>query len=113
MKRPQLSRRDFMQAAGAAAGAALLTPARLFATPESAAPGYALTIATTPLELAPNRIVSVTTYNGQFPGPLLRLEEGRDCWRRSRSRLPGSLTLFHCHQQLHMDFGFMALFDYV
>ena len=25
---------------------------------------------------------------------------------------PG-LTLFHCHQQLHMDFGFMALFDYV
>ncbi len=26
--------------------------------------------------------------------------------------LPG-LTLFHCHQQLHMDFGFMTLFDYV
>jgi FtsP/CotA-like multicopper oxidase with cupredoxin domain len=25
---------------------------------------------------------------------------------------PG-LTLFHCHQQLHMDFGFMNLFDYV
>jgi FtsP/CotA-like multicopper oxidase with cupredoxin domain len=24
---------------------------------------------------------------------------------------PG-LTLFHCHQQEHMDFGFMALFDY-
>jgi FtsP/CotA-like multicopper oxidase with cupredoxin domain len=22
-------------------------------------------------------------------------------------------TLFHCHQQLHMDFGFMALFDYL
>ncbi len=22
-------------------------------------------------------------------------------------------TLFHCHQQLHMDFGFMFLFDYV
>jgi FtsP/CotA-like multicopper oxidase with cupredoxin domain len=21
-------------------------------------------------------------------------------------------TLFHCHQQLHMDYGFMALFDY-
>jgi FtsP/CotA-like multicopper oxidase with cupredoxin domain len=28
------------------------------------------------------------------------------------SNNPG-LTLFHCHQQLHMDFGFMALFDYV
>jgi FtsP/CotA-like multicopper oxidase with cupredoxin domain len=25
---------------------------------------------------------------------------------------PG-MTLFHCHQQLHMDFGFMCLFDYV
>jgi len=24
---------------------------------------------------------------------------------------PG-MTLFHCHMQLHMDFGFMALFDY-
>jgi FtsP/CotA-like multicopper oxidase with cupredoxin domain len=24
---------------------------------------------------------------------------------------PG-MTLFHCHQQLHMDFGFMCLFDY-
>jgi FtsP/CotA-like multicopper oxidase with cupredoxin domain len=23
------------------------------------------------------------------------------------------LTLFHCHQQLHVDFGFMTLFDYV
>jgi hypothetical protein len=22
------------------------------------------------------------------------------------------LTLFRCHQQLHMDFGFMALFNY-
>jgi FtsP/CotA-like multicopper oxidase with cupredoxin domain len=21
------------------------------------------------------------------------------------------LSLFHCHQQLHMDYGFMALFD--
>jgi FtsP/CotA-like multicopper oxidase with cupredoxin domain len=25
---------------------------------------------------------------------------------------PG-VTLFHCHQQLHMDFGFMTLLDYV
>jgi FtsP/CotA-like multicopper oxidase with cupredoxin domain len=24
---------------------------------------------------------------------------------------PG-LTLFHCHRQLHMDFGFTALFNY-
>ncbi len=25
---------------------------------------------------------------------------------------PGS-TLFHCYQQLHLDFGFMTLFEYV
>jgi FtsP/CotA-like multicopper oxidase with cupredoxin domain len=24
---------------------------------------------------------------------------------------PG-LIVFHCHRQLHMDFGFMALFNY-
>ena len=27
------------------------------------------------------------------------------------ARNPG-LTLFHCHQQTHMDFGFMMLFRY-
>lgn len=37
---------------------------------------YTLTIAVKPVELAPNRIVSATTYNGQFPGPLLRFREG-------------------------------------
>ena len=36
-----------------------------------------LTIAVKPVELAPNRIVSTTTYNGQFPGPLLRFKEGQ------------------------------------
>jgi FtsP/CotA-like multicopper oxidase with cupredoxin domain len=25
---------------------------------------------------------------------------------------PGG-TLFHCHQQLHMDYGFMQLFEYI
>jgi FtsP/CotA-like multicopper oxidase with cupredoxin domain len=38
---------------------------------------YTLKIATTPLELSPHRIVSVATYNGQFPGPLLRMKEGQ------------------------------------
>ena len=30
-----------------------------------------------PVELAPGRIISTTTYNSQFPGPLLRLKEGQ------------------------------------
>jgi FtsP/CotA-like multicopper oxidase with cupredoxin domain len=67
------SRRDFLKAAGAATSVALLAPGGLLG--ESAA-DYTLTIATKPLEIAPNRILSVTTYNGQFPGPLLRFKEG-------------------------------------
>jgi FtsP/CotA-like multicopper oxidase with cupredoxin domain len=36
-----------------------------------------LHIKTSPIEIAPNRIISATTYNGQFPGPLLRFKEGQ------------------------------------
>ena len=66
-------RRTFLKTAGAAA-ASLLTPPRIFA---QTAADYTLTIATKPLEIAPKRILSVTTYNGQFPGPLLRFKEGQ------------------------------------
>ena len=78
-----LSRRDFLKTAGVVASAALLSPPELLtrspttaASPSDTPADYTLTIATKPVELAPNRIVSVTTYNGQFPGPLLRLKEG-------------------------------------
>jgi FtsP/CotA-like multicopper oxidase with cupredoxin domain len=40
-------------------------------------PDHTLRIATGLVELAPDRIVSTTLYNGQFPGPLLRLREGQ------------------------------------
>lgn len=38
---------------------------------------YTLRIATGLVELAPDHIVSTTLYNGQFPGPLLRFNEGK------------------------------------
>ncbi len=38
---------------------------------------YTLRIATGLIELGRNHVVSTTLYNGQFPGPLLRLKEGR------------------------------------
>ena len=38
---------------------------------------YTLRIGTGLVELAPDHIVSTTLYNGQFPGPLLRLKEGQ------------------------------------
>jgi FtsP/CotA-like multicopper oxidase with cupredoxin domain len=37
---------------------------------------YTIRIGTGLVELAPDRIISTTTYNGQFPGPLLRFKEG-------------------------------------
>jgi FtsP/CotA-like multicopper oxidase with cupredoxin domain len=44
---------------------------------ESGASDYTLHIKASPVEIARNRIVSATTYNGQFPGPLLRFKEGQ------------------------------------
>jgi FtsP/CotA-like multicopper oxidase with cupredoxin domain len=45
--------------------------------PDTVKPDHTLRIATGLVELAPDRIVSTTLYNGQFPGPLLRLREGQ------------------------------------
>jgi FtsP/CotA-like multicopper oxidase with cupredoxin domain len=80
----QVSRRQFVQAAGSFAGiSSLMGCGSPGAAPSkgAVAPGatadYSLTIAVKPVELAPNKIVSVTTYNGQFPGPLLRFREGQ------------------------------------
>ena len=83
-----LSRRNFLKAAGSMAGCSLLSPVRVLGQSGSPSPqsvvadtatpaDYTLTIAVKPVELAPNRIISTTTYNGQFPGPLLRFKEGQ------------------------------------
>ncbi len=45
--------------------------------PADAPADHVLRIGNGLIELAPDRIVSTTLYNGQFPGPLLRLQEGR------------------------------------
>jgi FtsP/CotA-like multicopper oxidase with cupredoxin domain len=73
-------RRRFLEMIGIGALTASL-PARVPA--EEAAGGmppepadYTIRIGTSPVELAPDHIVSTTLYNGQFPGPLLRFKEG-------------------------------------
>ena len=85
------SRRRFLKSTGLAAGALLVSPKVSFAGSESsvqssgsgATPSdfvnadYALHIKNSPIEIAPKRIISATTYNGQFPGPLLRFKEGQ------------------------------------
>jgi FtsP/CotA-like multicopper oxidase with cupredoxin domain len=52
-------------------------PARNALAAESETADYTLHIKASPIEIAHNRIVSAVTYNGQFPGPLLRFKEGR------------------------------------
>lgn len=82
-----ISRRSFLKTAGVVAGG-VLVPAAIAQAPGAAdtgngsfpnpgAPDYTLRIAASAVEVAPKKILSVTTYNGQFPGPLLRFKEGR------------------------------------
>jgi hypothetical protein len=80
-----ISRRRFLSNSGALAGigiaaGGLRSPyfdpgAEIEAarqSPDQIPTGYILHIKSSPIEIAPKRIISATTYNGQFPGPLLR-----------------------------------------
>src|SRR5215813_14025231 len=60
---------------------------------------YTLRIGTGLVELAPNHIVSTTLYNDQFPGPLLRLKEGRPVAIEIRNDTDAP-ELVHMHGQL-------------
>ena len=70
------SRREFLRTAALTGGAATFGAARNWGQ-ESEKADYSLRIVTVPIEIAPDRILSLTTYNGQFPGPLLRFREGQ------------------------------------
>jgi FtsP/CotA-like multicopper oxidase with cupredoxin domain len=86
MNKNRKSRRDFLKTAGITVGATLLHRGYGFGLTESSASDtaanskaadYTLRIKTSPVEIAKNHSISLTTYNGQFPGPLVRLKEGR------------------------------------
>jgi len=75
----RVSRRNFIKTAGLVAGATLLPitgAAQAQNDQDEGRADYTLIIADTPVEIAPKKIISMTTYNGQVPGPLLRLKEG-------------------------------------
>src|SRR6266478_1103978 len=79
-----VSRRRFLKETGTLAGiqlAATSIPFSLSAlglrSQDQTSPDHTLHIKTSPIEIAPKRIISAITYNGQFPGPLLRFREGR------------------------------------
>ncbi len=80
-----VTRRSFLKVAGVVAGGALVPSMSDLAYASNqasegssqAAADYSIRIAATPIEIAPKKIVSLTTYNGQFPGPRLRFKEGK------------------------------------
>ncbi len=78
-KRNEFDRRAFLRLSGLAALAPALGPFRHAeaAPPQTAKADYTLHIGKARIELAPGRVITTTAYNGQFPGPLLRLTEGR------------------------------------
>jgi FtsP/CotA-like multicopper oxidase with cupredoxin domain len=71
-------RRRLLQFGGATAVAGGFAPLAACSRPASeTAADYAIHIAAANVELAPGVVISTTTYNGQFPGPLLRFREGQ------------------------------------
>src|SRR5690349_15891646 len=90
MSPSSISRRQFLTSGAAAATVGVTGPSLplngfSFASSwsdipqagEPTAADYTLRIGASPIEIAPKRIVSAITYNGQFPGPLLRFKEGQ------------------------------------
>ena len=78
MERFVESRREFLRTTGLVVGALLLRPKNVLAAEGESAADYTLHIKAAPIEIAPNQILSTITYNGQFPGPLIRFKEGQE-----------------------------------
>ena len=90
MSPSSVSRRQFLTGTGVLVGIGLASASLDLSCfgpglPVGAAPqpqeqtraDYTLHIKNSAIEIAPKRIISAITYNGQFPGPLLRFKEGR------------------------------------
>ena len=85
-----MKRREFLSLAGAGvaqltAGGSLECLARGLSIARRAAVDYSLRIQQLTLELAPGIVIQTVGYNGQVPGPLLRLKEG----------VPASIDVFN------------------
>lgn len=71
-----VNRREFIGLAGMAAGASMVGNGVWKGAQQRTAADYSLTIAPSALEVAPKKFVKTVAYNGQVPGPLLRMKEG-------------------------------------
>jgi hypothetical protein len=84
MQTLRVPRRRFLKGTGVIAGIQLAGARLPFPfsalsarSQDQTSPDHTLHIKTSPIEIAPKRIISAITYNGQFPGPLLRFKEGQ------------------------------------
>jgi FtsP/CotA-like multicopper oxidase with cupredoxin domain len=83
MNTTKINRRAFLKTASSCAGVALMPSLRAVSQQNSYSPqtngpkaDYSLHIKNGLVEIGKNRFVSTTTFNGQFPGPLLHFREG-------------------------------------
>ncbi len=80
-----IDRREFLKLGGLAAlGSSVPNLLRASSAPATTTPAlakgkadYTLRMSRSLIELAPDHIISTTVFNGQFPGPLLRFQEGQ------------------------------------
>lgn len=72
-----MDRRRFLTGAGALAGYPLLKSLDSLHRPDSGTPDYSLRIEPCTIEIAPGITVQTTAFNGQVPGPILRLQQGK------------------------------------
>jgi FtsP/CotA-like multicopper oxidase with cupredoxin domain len=72
-----MNRRSFLSSAAITVGAQLLPDAALAALDRHDLPNYTLRLEPSTIEISPGISIKTIAYNGQVPGPLLRLKEGR------------------------------------
>ena len=94
-----LARRRLLQLGGAATRAACGRQG-----PQSASADYTIRIAPAKLEIAPGVTVETLAYNGQFPGPLIRLKEGAPVTVDIHNDTPAPEQLHWHGQRLPVDF---------
>jgi FtsP/CotA-like multicopper oxidase with cupredoxin domain len=90
-----ITRRRFTQLSALAA-TAMLTADRTFAAPPSDIADITLEIAPFTVEASPKHHFRTVAYNGQVPGPLLRMRQGRPTSVTIRNRTPDPEVL-HWH----------------
>lgn len=72
-----MNRRRFLAGTGSLAGCAFADSLAALSRSRSIAADYRLRIQACSLEISPGVIIKTTAFNGQVPGPILRLQQGK------------------------------------